>query len=478
MTETVPRPYQEEGVRRIQKFGGRALLGDEMGLGKTPQALWWMERYLGPGPVLIICPATLTENWRREVAKHTGRGAAVLGGLTPPRRGLRAGPRDIFIINYDVLAPRRRRGGGAYEGWVFTLRDLRPRLLIVDEGQYIRGRHSARGRAVREIGAGVPHVLVLGGTACLEHRPFDVFPAAHLLWPERFPSAHLFGLKYCGAVKEYGAWDYRGASHTDVLYRVLRKAGLIRRRKRDVLRDLPPKTRQVVPLTLPDAARKVYDALADNARRRSRALEAELTKAKKARTRRKLRAERYGLVSSLRERTARLKLGLVTRWLEDFLESGEKLIAFGIHHSVLRPLLRHFGHRAALVDGSVTGRARQAALDRFNKDPSCRLLLGHVEAAGTGWSCTATSSVALLELPWGPATVLQCEGRVEGIGRGVAGRGAYSYMLVAEDTLEEWLCRALERKQKILEESLDGAAAGELNVYQEFLKELSKKKKG
>src|SRR5438045_1523128 len=152
---------------------------------------------------------------------------------------------------------------------------------------------------------------------------------------------------------------------------------MIRRLKQDVLKDLPKKLRIVVPLEIQD--RKQYDFAMKNFLLWMR--KKHSTKAKKA-----SRAEQLTKMGYIKRLIAELKLKSVIEWIDNFLEDSEsKLLVFGHHKKILRPLAKHYGRRCVLVDGTITGRTRHKAYKRFNRVPKCRLLFGNMKAAGVGW---------------------------------------------------------------------------------------------
>ena len=240
----------------------------------------------------------------------------------------------------------------------------------------------------------------------------------------------------------------KGARNLDKLHRLLSECGMIRRLKADVLDDLPPKTRTVVDIEIDTAEyRRAEDDFLGWL---------ETTAPGKSRS--AARAEQITRMMELKRLAGRLKLPGVTAWVRDFLESSEaKLLLGAVHRKVTYPLMDALETEtgAVLVDGDCDGREKTAAFDAFNGDPACRLLVGNIQAAGVGWSCRATSYVALCELPWVPGDCVQFEDRVHGIGRGT-GAAVNAYFLVAPGTIESDLCRVLDEKQSWADAAVDG----------------------
>lgn len=247
------RPFQSEGVRQIRDWNGVALLSDEVGLGKTVQALAYADRFLPddpPGPIVVVVPSHLKINWKREALKHLGARAEILSGQRVPwDKEPPHDPNQIFVINYDVLVPPgwRSRMKLPVDSWVHWLIQLRPRMVILDEGHYVKNHQSRRTRACKKLCEGVDHVLILTGTP-LPNKPHDLWSLLNILRPDEYPSRFAFCSEYTHATKYWWGWDFRGAKNLNRLHRLLRhpdRGVMIRRRKQDVLQQLPGMPRSI-----------------------------------------------------------------------------------------------------------------------------------------------------------------------------------------------------------------------------------------
>jgi SWI/SNF-related matrix-associated actin-dependent regulator 1 of chromatin subfamily A len=449
-----PKEFQLEGVGLIDHYNGRALLGDEMGLGKTVQAgMYMMLRDFKQ--VVIVCFATLKYNWERELAK-LGIQADVLEGETPFKPGM-IRPSRVVIINYDVLW-----------AWTDYLRGLGPELVIGDEIQAIKSANTRRCKSFRELCKGVRHVLALSGTP-IENGVMEFFPVLNLLWPKEFPAPLPFALMFCPPERDkFGGVKYGPGVQLKLLNHRLKRLGFIRRLKKDVMSELPKKTRTVVPLKLSDRDMQTYRA----------AMQEFRSWARDNKKSRDFRKEGFQQISHMLRLTAKLKLPQVIQWVEDFLESGNKLIGFALNTNkppVLKSLAEHFGNRAVVVDGNVSPKDRMNRVDRFNSDDECRLFLGQLRAACAGWSCTSASSTAHFQLWWQPMPHIQGEDRPHGIGRGM-GKDVpcNAYYLVAKDTVEERVAMMLQRKAEEVDMCLDGRNdVTNMNLYTMLLDEMA-----
>lgn len=458
---STPFEFQELDIRQLHRWGGRGLLSWEQGLGKTFGAMYFAYRNPAARPAVIVCPMSVKYNWAREGLEHFGYRVEVLEGTNPGAFDSRA---PFYCVNYDILGKRHSEKSGP--GWIETLRKLDPRLVVVDECQYVANVSSRRTRWLRELCKNVPHVVALSGTP-LTNRPAELWPILNIVRPGLFPSRWGFLRRYCSPKRTPWGWDVSGSSNLEELNKILtdpEHGCLLRRRKCDVLKDLPAKTRTLVPLPL--SRPKEYALAVKDFR-------SWLTIYAPGKSESALRAQALTRIGYLKRLCAELKLQAAFAWLDDYLSSGDgKIIVFGVHSKVLLPTLERYGNAAVLVDGSVTGRARQEAVDRFNRDPSCRMLVGNIRAAGTGWSARDCSVTAFLELDWTPGAHAQAEDRTHGIARGREGYASQSIYLLARGTVEEKLAELLRRKQEVLNAVLDAGDGDDLDLVSELLSYL------
>lgn len=456
--KTTPYPFQDNAIEAIQEFGGRAGLFVEMGLGKSPISLWWAERYLpkDAGPVIVICPASLKYNWQDEIWKHRRKHAIVLE-TTRPDLSQAPTNKSFYIVNYDVLGKTGSARTGP--GWGGFLKELTPSLVVCDESHSLSNPRNKRTKWVRKLCEGVPHILMLTGTP-LSNRPAELWPLLNILRPDLYPNFWDYAWQFCAPKKTpWGSgWDFGGAANLDVLHKNLKKQLMWRCRKRDVLPDLPPITRSVVPLeiTKPKEYHKaVHDFLG------------WLKQQDPAKAARAARAEKITQLSYLRRLAAELKLKNALSWVDEFLqESDGKILLFAMHHSVVTAVEERYGKKCVSVTGLTPKKERPARFRAFNTDKKIRVFIGNYKAAGVGWSCTSSSTVAHLEFPWVPPLITQAESRPHGIGRGEEGVPVMSYSLVARGTIEEDLCKMLQEKQGVADATLDGGPVAEsLDIF-------------
>lgn len=441
-TRPRPLPYQKEDVRRItDDFGGRALLAHQMGLGKTPIALWWMWRTKS-WPAVVVCPAGLKWNWAAEAYKFCGVRAQVLDGQTPSddKPGLVEPP--LYIINYEIL-----------QYWLPWL--LRKNLVtsVFDEAHYISNRDAIRSKASRQLSKRTRNCLMLTGTP-LTNRPAELWHILHCLKPHLYRGFRPFGNRYCRPRRKPWGMEYKGASRVDELHRKLVNEVMIRRLKSDVLDDLPDKRRQVLPLTLSQDDAADYAAASHDFINWVANKQGVFTAETAA------RAEAITKMTALKQLAARYKMKATVEWANDWFaqqEPHEKLVMFGWHRKALDVFSRRICMEHTRIDGGTPKKKRQVAVERFQRDPNCRLIIGN-RAMCEGVTLTAASTLAFGELFWTPGLHAQAEDRIHRIGQKNA---AMVYYLVARNTLEEQLAEIIQDKQEVLSSVLDGGAQAE-----------------
>lgn len=450
-------PFQQKGVAFIEAKGGRALIGDEMGLGKTIQALAWLALHPEKRPAVIVVPAHLKINWRKEIHATlvNQEQVTILSGTQA--RSLK-GTSGIIIINYDILPNDwemvkdpltgkmvKTRKEIPYSGWVDYLIDLKPQVLIFDEAHYIKNSGADRSKAVKKLAKGIPHVIALTGTPIV-NRPIEGFQIAQVINKTVFPNFWDYVHKYCDAKHNRFGWDFTGASNTEELHQKLTQSIMIRRKKADVLPDLPAKLYGYVPMEMDN--REEYEEAEINFINYLKGIKGDEAAEKAG------KAEHLVRIEGLKQLAIRGKMKASIQWIRDFLDTnGNKLVVFAVHKQTIDRLVKEFGKEVVKVDGSCNVQQRDAAVVAFQNDPAVKLFVGNIQAAGTGLTLTAASSVAFVELPWTPGELKQAEDRCHRIGQK---NTVNVYYLLADNTIEIEIAEILDKKRKVLDAVLDG----------------------
>src|SRR5215212_2034438 len=434
-------PFQMAGVVYALRQR-RTFIADEQGLGKTVEALAALEA-AEAYPAVVVCPASLKLNWLRECTRWLpARRAEPLSG--------RRGPlplADIVVVNYDVLDARAD-----------ALADLEPRAVIFDESHYVKNPKANRTKAAINLSARLPTDalrLALTGTP-LVNRPRELVPQLRALGRlGDFGSGASFERRFEGQVaRERLHWHLRSTCYA-------------RRRKDEVLTQLPPKRRITVPVPLSNEHeyRHLEEDLVDWLRHEvvdPRQLAERIDSA--------LRAEALVKLNALRHIAARGKLHAAIEWIKTFLESGERLVVFAHHRDIQAELVAMFP-RAARILGSDSVDERQRNVDLFQRDRGgASLCICSLEAASHGFTLTAAASVAFLELGWTPAKHDQAEDRVHRIGQD---RHVTAWYLLAADTIDERIAALIDYKRALVGSVTDGSVGSEAAVIDRLLVDLA-----
>jgi SWI/SNF-related matrix-associated actin-dependent regulator 1 of chromatin subfamily A len=465
------KPFQRAGVSYLLAQR-RAFLADEQGLGKTIEALATLEAD-NAFPAIVVCPASLKLNWMREISRWLPhRTALALSGLGPAgtRKSSQEAPiespatpacapggevaegtmplSDITVLNYDILAARAPE-----------LAATSPLALVLDESHYCKNAAAKRTQAVARLATSIPSdglVLALTGTPVM-NRP-----------PELISQLRIIGrLADFGSGAQFGR-RFKGPDAHVRLHWHLRSRCFVRRLKVDVLPQLPPKTRAVVPVELDNEAEYRLAETDVIAWLRSRPLDLKELDAKVAAA---LRAERLVRLNALKQLAARGKLHAALAWIHDFCSSGERLVVFASHREIQRAVIDRFPHALHIL-GADSHAARDASLHAFQaaNNSGNQLIVCSIEVAGQGITLTQASNVAFLELDWTPAKHDQAEDRCHRIGQVDAVNAWY---LLAAGTIDETIATLLERKRAVIGAVTDGRPEDDENVVDALARELA-----
>jgi hypothetical protein len=433
-------PFQAAGVVYALRQR-RTFIADEQGLGKTIQALATLEA-AGAYPAVVVCPASLKLNWLRECARWLpGRTAGSVSGRSGPLPSC-----EIVVLNYDVL-----------DAHADALVALAPRALIFDESHYCKNPKARRTKALVKLSERLaPDALRLALTGTpLVNQPAELVPQLRALrCLDEFASGASFARRF------------KGEEARRRLHWHLRSRCYVRRRKDEVLTQLPPKRRITVPVPLTNEAE--YQQLeADlvawlrSEVRDPRELAERIDVA--------LRAEALVKINALRHVAARGKLAAAVEWIESFVASGERLVVFAHHRDVQAALLDAFPGAARII-GSDTVAERDLNVERFQDDGGPHLCICSLEAAAHGFTLTAAASVAFVELGWTPAKHDQAEDRVHRIGQE---RHVTAWYLLAADTIDERIAALIDHKRAVVGSVTDGTAGADAAVIDRLLRELA-----
>ena len=428
--KTVPREFQVKGIEFLEAQKGRALLGDDMGLGKTLQVLGYLALHPEIAPVVIVCPSSAKYEWQSQIENHTKNlSCEILNGRKPYPVKER-----ILVINYDILP--------YWEAYLLT---LKPQALILDECHYVKNQRVKRTEASRRISKVCQVIIPLSGTPII-NRPSEFFPVLNMIRPSEFGSFWNYAFRYCAPKRAFRGqgWDFSGSQRPEELHRRV-SPFMIRRRKEEVLKELPPKQR--IPIQIDLSNRKEYLLARDEFLTWYRAEKGE-EKAEKAE-----KAEAFVRLGQLRKVVAEGKLKAAKEWIQDYLDSTDgKLVVFAYHRAIFQNLVESFAKICACGGGA--GEARHEEVKRFQTDPKCRVFIGSIKADKEAITLTAANTVVFIEQGWTPGEHDQAEDRINRIGQKADSITAYYFL--GKDSIDEYLWDLIEKKREIITKILDG----------------------
>ena len=425
-------PYQIEGVRWLETHKGIGIVGLPVGLGKSNIATSYARLHPEDRPILVVCPACVKYNWQREIKRWAGEEAIVLSGKTPERINKH---HKWVIINYDIL-----------QGWIDVLADFKFKYLIGDESAYVNNPKALRTKSFVALARTVPKRVLLSATP-IRNRPSEFFTSLNLVDKKIFPNRYKFLHRYCNPTYNGFSWVYKGLTNDEELFSLVSKV-MYRRKKEDVLKDLPTRHKIIVPFQLDSTTQKQYDKASEG------------FKSWVATTVYKAQQTAQAHIETLRQLAYIGKRNGVIEWISSFLDSGEKLVVFAWHTDAINDIHEAFKDTSVVVDGKVSSRDKQSRIDSFQNDPAVNLFIGQIRAAGVGITLTAASSLAIVEFPWTPGDLEQAMGRIDRIGQ--ESDTVTFYYLVGANTVDEDTAMLLDEKSKMLDKTLDGEIQGDI----------------
>jgi superfamily II DNA or RNA helicase len=447
------RPYQLDGVAFLQKLresGTGGVLADEMGLGKTLQTIAHVSVEKAAGrlqaPALIVAPTTLVANWARETARFAPHLRVVtLHGPERRTRWASVEGADLVVTTYPVLVRDEERFAGT-----------RFHLVVLDEAQAIKNARSQARQALERVPA--DHRVCLTGTPVENHlgELWSLFDwlARGLLGDEL--SFRRFWRK---PIEEHGDAERLTALRQAVGPYVLRRL------KRDVARELPPKTEIGVPVELNGPQRELYESIRlaahGDVRRaiRAKGLAASAVTILDALTKLRQACCDPRLVAMDSARTVResAKLASLMQLLGEQLSAGHRVLVFSQFTSMLA-LVGEALHARSIPHLTLTGatRDRQAVVDAFEEGHADVFLIS-LKAGGTGLNLTSADTVVHYDPWWNPASQAQATDRAYRIGQK---KPVFVHNLYAAGTVEERVLALQQRKRDIANGILGDTDAG------------------
>ena len=451
------RPYQKIGVAwlwHLHRLGLGGILADEMGLGKTLQAIALLTTLQDSRrPSLVVCPASLVENWRRETARFAPHLRVFIHhGSQRLAESAQASAYDVVITSYGTLARDRDR-----------FADFQFAALIADEAQHIKNRRTQNAQALRSLNT-ISRFLLTGTP--VENSLDDLRALFDLLMPgylEKVPAGT--------RSDERGWFDERLRAKTAPY--------ILRRTKKIVATELPDKIEQVLYCEPTTAQSRLYtewqrkseaelDALAAEGASENSIRMATLTQL--------LRLRQIccdpRLVSPASSPDHSAKLETFRELLAESIDDGHRLLVFSQFTSLLALLRAELDEQNlpyCYLDGSTPPKSRQTEVDRYNNSPDIPVFLISLKAGGTGLNLTGADTVVHFDPWWNPAVEAQATDRAHRIGQT---KVVTSYKLICTGTVEEKVLHMQETKRALLADVFEASDATNAKLTLSDLKSL------
>jgi hypothetical protein len=398
-------------------------------------------------PAVVVCPASLKLNWEREINRWIPHARVkVISGTTGNTPDA-----DVYVVNYDILTH-----------WVEKLPPLKG--IVLDESHYIKNGSAQRSKACVKLSDKVVEGGVrvcLSGTAIV-NTPTEIITQLRVI--NRLDE---FG----GATAFRGTYGRANAKSLASLNRKLRSSCYVRRRKAEVLTELPPKIWSTVLVEGDPTIMKEYKKaeadiikylaqLALELARESGATDKEAQNEAWRKAMRARGAEQLVSITTLKQLAAKAKMKSAQEWIDNFLEQDKKLVVFGWHRDVVDMVADKFSN-GVKIQGGLTGDKRQQAVDLFQNSDDQKVIACNIKAAGVGLTLTAASDVLFLEQGWTPSDMEQGADRCHRIGQKDS---VTAWLMLTANTIDEDIAMLIDHKRSIVNRAIDGSLDDEEEV--------------
>lgn len=418
-----PLDHQKEAIQKLVE-NKKFILADDMGLGKTTSTII-AALETGAKKVLIICPATLKINWKREIENYSDRPIFIAEGKNFSTED------DFVIINYDIMKnfhdPKKKDDS--------LILMSKFDLVIIDEAHYIKNAQAQRTKLINDITKSVDRLWLLTGTP-MTSRPIDYFNLLSLIDSPVAKNWMAYVIRYCAGfqfkVGPRKIWNVQGASNLEELRD--RTSGLTLRRLKENVLDLPDKIITPVYLRLKS---KVYEEVMgdyynwyEKNPEESKSLTVQFTK-----------------LTKVRQIIADEKISQTIELAENIIEQDKKVIIFCNFTESLNKIAEHFGKAAVKLDGSMSKPERQFSVDQFQENDKVKVFVGNIKAAGVGITLTSAEAVIFNDLSFLPSDHAQSEDRAYRYGQK---NNVLVYYPIFENTIEGVIYDIVNAKKQVI----------------------------
>ena len=400
--------------------------------------------------ILIVCPASLKINWKREIENYTDKKILIVEG------GKWGSTFDYYIINYDIIKNYHAIGEPEIgEEKNTQIIDTKFDLAIVDEAHYISNTTAQRTKLINDILSRIPKVWLLTGTP-MTSRPINYFNLLKIVNSNVTLDWSTYVRRYCGGyqfkVNGRKIWNTGGATNLDEL-RIKTKNIILRRLKTEIL-DLPDKIISPIFLTLSSLD---YDS----------GLQEFIQIAQENKNKESLTVTINRLMK-IRKIISEQKVDYTCEIIDRCLEQGKKVIVFTNFTMTLDMLHERYKKNSVVLDGRMSKDKRQKSVDRFQSEDKVKIFISNIVAGGVGITLTEAEVVIMNDLSFVPAHHSQAEDRAFRYGQK---KNVMVYYPVFENTIEMIVYNILQKKKNIIDQVMGDGDFSE-NFAQSLLKQI------
>ena len=445
--------FQKEGIKFGLERKSRFLLADEMGVGKTVQALGIALLYKEEWPILIICPSSLKFVWRSEILKWIPdiNDDKINIQIFKTSKDLFKPGVKIYIMSYDLTVKLEEK-----------IINKNFKVIIADEAHYLKSPDAKRTKCLMPIIKKSKRVILITGTPILA-KPVELYPLLCILRPDLFHNFKIFGNRYCDPKRNFFGMDWTGSSHPKELNFILKHI-MIRRLKKDVMSQLPPKKRQKVEIETDPKVIKQIMAINLSSEKiiekfneiNNSSVNPHLVNFVNNENGEDGNDNLLNLFNKVYTLSAEAKISGVKDYIHYLIENKCKFLIFAHHISMLDAIeeeVKKLKVDYIRIDGKVKLEKRQEYVYKYQHDETCLVAILSITACYTGITLTSASTVVFSELHMTPAVMIQAEDRAHRIGQ--EHECVNIHYLYGPDTIDEVLFKMLNQKQNIFSNTLD-----------------------
>ncbi len=443
------RPYQIDGVKwltTLYKYSLGGILADDMGLGKTIETIAFINTIKNDKPILIVSPKSLVFNWVSEFNKFAKDISVypIIGTVEERKKIIKKIKNDkfgVFFISYDSLR-------NEYE----NLTDFTFDLVILDEAQFIKNMHAKKTNAVKQMNA--LHTIALTGTP-IENNIYDLWSIFDFLMPH-------YLLDY---------EDFKDSYESDEEYVKIVKNKvapfILRRRKEDVLKDLPEKYEVIMTTEMSTEQRKLYDAFRLKAKEELKSKDggSHVMEVLSIITRlRQICVDPSTFVDNFTGESG--KITMLKEIIETKLKDNHRFLIFSQFVSALNIVkeeIEKMGIKYFMITGDTSAKERLRICNDFNNDEDYKIVLISLKAGGTGLNLVGADVVIHLDPWWNYSAQNQASDRAHRIGQT---RTVEVIKLIAENSIEERVVSLQDEKKELVDKviSNDDSSIKKLSI--------------